>query len=174
MSRMSERQREYLLCRVNDLVRNEKQGYELQLADKKEQMVKKLFPEFLKKVKLDKKLAKLKQTEDEYDKLLEDLKAVVNRMYKDQGKETSWYANTDYSVIESKLKSLSTDVIEREFNKTPEGEALLHLDTVHQELKDYIWSAGSETEQLFKTIGHVLKSKANIQLGYNKIALPNK
>ena len=171
---MSERQREYLLCRVNDLVRNEKQGYELQLADKKEQMVKKLFPEFLKKVKLDKKLAKLKQTEDEYDKLLEDLKAVVNRMYKDQGKDTSWYNDNSYALIESKLRSLSTDVIEKEFKRTPEGEALLHLDEVHQEIQDYIWSAGSETEQLFKTIGHVLKSKANIQLGYNKIALPNK
>jgi len=174
MSRMSEKQREYLLCRVNDLVRNEKQGYELQLADKKEQMVKKLFPEFLKKVKLDKKLAKLKQTEDEYDKLLEDLKAVVNRMYKDQGKETSWYNDNSFGVIESKLRSLSVDVIEKEFKRTPEGEALLHLDEVHQEIQDYIWSAGSETEQLFKTIGHVLKSKANIQLGYNKIALPNK
>ena len=171
---MSERQREYLLDRVNDLVRLEKQGYELQLADKKESMVKKLFPMFLKKVKLDKKLAKLKQLEDDHNKMIEDLQGVINRMYKDQGKNTSWYANTDYSVIESKLKSLSTDVIEREFNKTPEGEALLHLDTVHQELKDYIWSAGSETEQLFKTIGTVLKNKANIELGYNKIALPNK
>ena len=174
MSRMSERQREYLLDRVNDLVRLEKQGYELQLADKKESMVKKLFPMFLKKVKLDKKLANLKQLEDDYNQTVENLQGVVNRMFKDQNKDTSWYANTDYSVIESKLKSLSTDVIEREFNKTPEGEALLHLDTVHQELKDYIWSAGSETEQLFKTIGHVLKNKANIQLGYNKIALPNK
>ena len=174
MSRMSERQREYLLDRVNDLVRLEKQGYELQLADKKESMVKKLFPMFLKKVKLDKKLANLKQLEDDYNKTVENLQGVVNRMFKDQNKDTSWYANTDYRVIESKLKSLSTDVIEREFNKTPEGEALLHLDTVHQELKDYIWSAGSETEQLFKTIGHVLKNKANIQLGYNKIALPNK
>ena len=174
MSRMSERQREYLLDRVNDLVRLEKQGYELQLADKKESMVKKLFPMFLKKVKLDKKLANLKQLEDDYNKTVENLQGVVNRMYKDQNKDTSWYANTDYSVIESKLKSLSTDVIEREFNKTPEGEALLHLDTVHQELKDYIWSAGSETEQLFKTIGTVLKNKANIELGYNKIALPNK
>ena len=171
---MSERQREYLLDRVNDLVYVEKQGYELQLADKKESMVKKLFPMFLKKVKLDKKLANLKQLEDDYNKTVENLQGVVNRMFKDQNKDTSWYANTDYSVIESKLKSLSTDVIEREFNKTPEGEALLHLDTVHQELKDYIWSAGSETEQLFKTIGHVLKNKANIQLGYNKIALPNK
>ena len=171
---MSERQREYLLDRVNDLVRLEKQGYELQLADKKESMVKKLFPMFLKKVKLDKKLANLKQLEDDYNKTVENLQGVVNRMFKDQNKDTSWYANTDYSVIESKLKSLSTDVIEREFNKTPEGEALLHLDTVHQELKDYILSAGSETEQLFKTIGHVLKNKANIQLGYNKIALPNK
>ena len=171
---MSERQREYLLDRVNDLVRLEKQGYELQLADKKESMVKKLFPMFLKKVKLDKKLANLKQLEDDYNKTVENLQGVVNRMFKDQNKDTSWYANTDYSVIESKLKSLSTDVIEREFNKTPEGEALLHLDTVHQELKDYIWSAGSETEQLFKTIGTVLKNKANIELGYNKIALPNK
>ena len=171
---MSERQREYLLDRVNDLVRLEKQGYELQLADKKESMVKKLFPMFLKKVKLDKKLANLKQLEDDYNKTVENLQGVVNRMFKDQNKDTSWYANTDYSVIESKLKSLSTDVIEREFNKTPEGEALLHLDTVHQELKDYIWSAGSETEQLFKTIGSVLKNKANIELGYNKIALPNK
>jgi len=174
MSRMSEKQREYLLGRVNDLVYTEKQGYELQLADKKEQMVKKLFPEFLKKVKLDKKLAKLKQLEDEYHASLEDIKAVVNRMYKDQGKETSWYSDNSYTVIESKLRSLSVDVIEKEFKKTPEGEALLHLDTVHQEVQDYIWSAGSETEQLFKTIGHVLKSKANIQLGYNKIALPNK
>ena len=171
---MSERQREYLLDRVNDLVRLEKQGYELQLADKKESMVKKLFPMFLKKVKLDKKLANLKQLEDDYNKTVENLQGVVNRMFKDQNKDTSWYANTDYSVIESKLKSLSTDVIEREFNKTPEGEALLHLDTVHQELKDYIWSAGSETEQLFKTIGTVLKNKANIEVGYNKIALPNK
>ena len=63
MSRMSEKQREYLLQRVDDLVRNEKQGFELQLADKKTTQAKKLFPEFLKKVKLDKKLAKLKQLE---------------------------------------------------------------------------------------------------------------
>ena len=171
---MSERQREYLLDRVNDLVYVEKQGYELQLADKKETMAKKLFPEFLKKVKLDKKLAKLKQLEDDHNKMIEDLQGVINRMYKDQGKNTSWYADTSYSIIEGKLKSLSVDVIEQEFKRTQEGEALLHLDTVHQELKDYIWSAGSETEQLFKTIGTVLKNKANIELGYNKIALPNK
>ena len=171
---MSERQREYLLRRVNDLVWNEKQGYELQLADKKETMAKKLFPEFLKKVKLDKKLAKLKQLEDDYNKMTEDLESVVSRMYKDQGKHCSWRGDDNYVSIESKLKSLSVDVIEKEFKKTPEGEALLHLDIVHQEVKDYIWSAGSETEQLFKTIGHVLKNKANIQLGYNKIALPNK
>ena len=43
MSKMSERQREYLLGRVSDLVWNEKQGYELQLADKKETMAKKLY-----------------------------------------------------------------------------------------------------------------------------------
>ena len=46
---MSEKQREYLLNRVDDLVRNEKQGFELQLADKKTKQAKKLFPEFLKK-----------------------------------------------------------------------------------------------------------------------------
>ncbi len=171
MSRMSERQREYLLGRVNDLVYTEKQGYELQLADKKEQMVKKLFPEFLKKVKLDKKLAKLKQLEDDYKKTEEDLQGVINRMYKDQGKNCHWYTDTGYHVVESKLKDLSINVIEKEFKKTPEGEALLHLDEIHQEIQDYIWSAGSETEQLFRTIGHVLKSKANIQLGYNKISL---
>ena len=174
MSKMSERQREYLLGRVSDLVWNEKQGYELQLADKKETMAKKLFPEFLKKVKLDKKLAKLKQLEDDYNKMTEDLQSVVTRMYKDQNKKCSWYNGNSYAVVESNLKDLSGDVIEKEFKKTPEGEALLHLDTVHQEVQDYIWSAGSETEQLFKTIGHVLKNKANIQLGYNKIALPNK
>ena len=174
MSRMSERQREYLLDRVNDLVRLEKQGYELQLADKKESMVKKLFPMFLKKVKLDKKLAKLKQLEDDYKKTEEDLQGVINRMYKDQNKNIHWYADSNYNVVEKKLKDLSVDVIEQEFRRTPEGEALLHLDEVHQEVRDYIWSAGSETEQLFKTIGHVLKNKANIQLGYNKIALPNK
>ena len=174
MSRMSEKQREYLLGRVNDLVYTEKQGYELQLADKKESMVKKLFPEFLKKVKLDKKLAKLKQLEDDYKKTEEDLQGVINRMYKDQGKACHWYSDTGYHVVEKKLKDLSIDVIEKEFNKTPEGEALLHLDTIHQEVQDYIWSAGSETEQLFKTIGTVLKNKANIELGYNKIALPNK
>ena len=171
---MSERQREYLLDRVNDLVHLEKRGYELQLADKKESMAKKLFPEFLKKVKLDKKLAKLKQLEDDYNKMIENLQGVIGRMYKDQNKNIHWYADTNYNCVEGKLKDLSVDVIEQEFKRTQEGEALLHLDTVHQELKDYIWSAGSETEQLFKTIGHVLKNKANIQLGYNKIALPNK
>ena len=171
---MSEKQREYLLSRVNDLVHLEKQGYELQLADKKESMAKKLFPEFLKKVKLDKKLAKLKQLEDDYKKTIEDLQGVINRMYKDQNKNIHWYADSNYNVVEKKLKDLSVDVIEQEFRRTPEGEALLHLDEVHQEVQDYIWSAGSETEQLFKTIGHVLKHKANIQLGYNKIALPNK
>ena len=171
---MSEKQREYLLSRVNDLVHLEKQGYELQLADKKESMAKKLFPEFLKKVKLDKKLAKLKQLEDDYKKTIEDLQGVINRMYKDQNKNIHWYADSNYNDVEKKLKDLSVDVIEQEFKRTPEGEALLHLDEVHQEVQDYIWSAGSETEQLFKTIGYVLKSKANIQLGYNKIALPNK
>ena len=171
---MSERQREYLLDRVDDLVRLEKQGYELQLADKKESMAKKLFPQFLKKVKLDKKLAQLRQLEDDYYKLMENLRSVVSRMYKDQGKDCSWYGDCSYDNIKDRLSSLSTDVIEQEFNRTQEGEALLHLDTVHQELKDYIWSAGSETEQLFKTIGTVLKNKANIELGYNKIALPNK
>ena len=174
MSKMSEKQREYLLQRVDDLVRNEKQGFELQLADKKTKQAKKLFPEFLKKVKLDKQLAKLKQLEEDYKAMIEELKEVINQMYKDQGNQTSWYNDDCYSAVERKLWSLAQDVIEKEFNKTPEGEALLHLDTVHQELKDYIWSAGSETEQLFKTIGHVLNKKANIQLGYSKIALPEK
>ena len=95
-------------------------------------------------------------------------------MYKDQGDSTSWYSENDYASVERKLRALAQGVIEKEFKKTPEGEALLHLDTVHQELQDYIWSAGSETEQLFRTIGHVLKKKANIQLGYSKIALPDK
>ena len=88
---MSERQRDYLLHRVDDLVRNEKQGFELQLADKKTKQAKKLFPEFLKKVKLDKKLAKLKQLEEEYKAMIEELKEVINQMYKDQGDTTSWY-----------------------------------------------------------------------------------
>jgi len=174
MSRMSEKQREYLLQRVDDLVRNEKQGFELQLADKKTTQAKKLFPEFLKKVKLDKKLATLKQLEKDYRTMIEQLQDVINQMYKDQGDSTSWYSENDYASVERKLRALAQGVIEKEFKKTPEGEALLHLDTVHQELQDYIWSAGSETEQLFRTIGHVLKKKANIQLGYSKIALPDK
>ena len=174
MSRMSEKQREYLLQRVDDLVRNEKQGFELKLADKKTEQAKKLFPEFLKKVKLDKKLEKLKQLEKDYHDMIDNLRDVVSQMYKDQGSSAHFYSDTDYAAVENKLRILANDVIEKEFKKTPEGEALLHLDTVHQELQDYIWSAGSETEQLFKTIGHVLNKKANIQLGYSKIALPEK
>ena len=171
---MSEKQREYLLQRVDDLVRNEKQGFELKLADKKTEQARKLFPEFLKKVKLDKKLEKLKQLEKDYQAMIQNMIEVVSQMYKDQGESTSWYNDDNYTAVERKLWSLAQDVIDKEFKKTPEGEALLHLDTVHQELQDYIWSAGSETEQLFKTIGHVLNKKANIQLGYSKIALPDK
>ncbi len=173
---MSEKQREYLLNRVDDLVRNEKQGFELKLADKKTEQAKKLFPEFLKKVKLDKKLEKLKQLEKDYQAMIENMIEVVSQMYKDQGSSAHFYNDSNSATIESKLRHLANDVIEKEFKfkKTPEGEALLHLDTVHQELQDYIWSAGSETEQLFKTIGHVLNKKANIQLGYSKIALPEK
>ena len=95
MSRMSEKQREYLLQRVDDLVRNEKQGLELKLADKKTEQAKKLFPEFLKKVKLDKKLEKLKQLENDYEAMIQNMKDVVSQMYKDQGSSAHFYSDAD-------------------------------------------------------------------------------
>ena len=81
MAKMSERQREYFLSRVNDEIYNHKRSLELKESSAKEKMVKKLYPKYVEQVGLKKELAELQTLETKYNKLLNHMDNTINRMF---------------------------------------------------------------------------------------------
>ena len=82
MAKMSERQREYFLSRVNDEIYNHKRSLELKESSAKEKMVKKLYPKYVEQVGLKKDLAELQTLETKYNRLLNHMDSTISRMFK--------------------------------------------------------------------------------------------
>ena len=77
MAKMSERQREYFLSRVNDEIYNHKRSLELKESSAKEKMVKKLYPKYVEQVGLKKDLAELQTLETKYNRLLNHMNSTI-------------------------------------------------------------------------------------------------
>ena len=171
MSKMSERQREYFLSRVNDEIYNHKRSLELKESNAKEKMVKKLYPKYVEQVGLKKELAELQALETKYNKLLNHMGNTITRM----GEAEDMYLphNRDYGEVVSNLTKLAKKTLDREFVKSPEGKAMLQLDQAHQRAKDIIWSAGSDTN-IMQVVGNVLSKDAGISLDYKPLQIESK
>ena len=171
MAKMSERQREYFLSRVNDEIYNHKRSLELKESNAKEKMVKKLYPKYVEQVGLKKELAELQSLETKYNKLLNHMGNTIKRMFEAEGMYSDY--NRNYNEIVSNLTKLAKKTLDREFVKSPEGKAMLQLDQAHQRAKDIIWSAGSDSN-IMQVVGNVLSKDAGISLDYNPLQIESK
>ncbi len=172
MAKMSERQREYFLQRVNDEIYNHKRSLELKESSAKEKMVKKLYPKYVEQVGLKKELAELQSLETKYNKLLYHMDNTIKRMFRAEDIHMHTH-NDSYHNIVSALTKLAKKTLDREFVKTPEGKAMLTLDQAHQRAKDIIWSAGSDSN-IMQVVGNVLSKDAGINLDYNPLQIESK
>jgi hypothetical protein len=173
MAKMSERQREYFLSRVNDEIYNHKRSLELKESSAKEKMVKTLYPKYVEQVGLKKELAELQTLETKYNKLLNHMGGTIGRMFE---AEDNMYMHTDnnsYAHVVSNLTKLAKKTLDREFVKSPEGKAMLQLDKAHQRAKDIIWSAGSDSN-IMQVVGNVLNKDAGISLDFNPLQIESK
>ena len=171
MSKMSERQREYFLQRVNDEIYNHKRSLELKESNAKEKMIKKLYPKYVEEVGLKKELAELQSLENKYNKLLSHMGSTITRMLEVEGMYSDY--NRNYNEIVSNLTKLAKATLDREFIKSSEGKALLQLDQAHQRAKDIIWSAGSDSN-IMQVVSNVLSKEAGISLDYNPLQIESK
>jgi hypothetical protein len=171
MAKMSERQREYFLSRVNDEIYNHKRSLELKESSAKEKMAKTLYPKYVEQVGLKKELAELQSLETKYDKLLNHMGNTIKRMSEAEGLYLSY--NRNYSEVVSNLTQLAKKTLDREFIKSPDGKAMLQLDQAHQRAKDIIWSAGSDSN-IMQVVGNVLSKDAGISLNYNPLQIKSK
>ena len=150
MSKMSESQRQYFLERVGDQIHSAKRVLELKESRKKEQMIEKMYPKYLKTIGIQSLLNEFNKQEKLYNKKKDELFKVVERM--------------------CEAEDITVD---REYKNTEDGKDLLALDTAHQQARDMIWSAGSQSEHLMKAISATL-SGANIDLGYKPLQIESK
>ena len=171
MAKMSERQREYFLSRVNDEIYNHKRSLELKESSAKEKMVKKLYPKYVEQVGLKKDLAELQTLEIKYNKLIKHMADTIERMGEVEGMYLCH--NRSYNEIVSNLTKLAKKTLDREFIKSPEGKAMLQLDQAHQRAKDIIWSAGSDSN-IMQVVGNVLSKDAGISLDFNPLQIESK
>ena len=171
MARMSERQREYFLSRVNDEIYNHKRSLELKESNAKEKMIKKLYPKYVEEVGLKKELAELQSLENKYNKLLSHMGSTITRMLEVEGMYSNY--NRNYNEIVSNLTKLAKATLDREFIKSSEGKALLQLDQAHQRAKDIIWSAGSDSN-IMQVVSNVLSKEVGISLDYNPLQIESK
>jgi len=171
MAKMSERQREYFLSRVNDEIYNHKRSLELKESSAKEKMVKTLYPKYVEQVGLKKELAELQALETKYNKLLNHMGSTITRMAEAEGMYLSH--NRDYGEVVSNLTKLAKKTLDREFIKSPEGKAMLQLEQAHQRAKDIIWSAGSDSN-IMQVVGNVLNKDAGISLDFNPLQIESK
>lgn len=106
-----------------------------------------------------------------YKKKKDELFKVVERMC--EAEDISTYRIDSYDEVVSKLKQLCSLTVDREYKNTEDGKDLLALDQAHQQARDMIWSAGSQSEHLMKAISATLSS-ANISLGYKPLQIESK
>ena len=173
MARMSERQREYFLSRVNDEIHNHKRSLELKESSAKEKMIKKLYPKYVEQVGLKKELAELQTLETKYNKLLNHMGSTISRMFEAEDSMYMHTSNDSYANVVSNLTRLANKTLDREFVKSPEGKAILQLDQAHQRAKDIIWSAGSDSN-IMQVVGNVLSKDAGISLDFNPLQIESK
>tara|TARA_B100000214_G_scaffold362612_1_gene327225 strand:- start:2047 stop:2433 length:387 start_codon:yes stop_codon:yes gene_type:complete len=102
----------------------------------------------------------------------DELLKVVTRMC--DAEDISSYNISNYTDVEHKLKELCGIMVDREYKNTEDGKELLALDQAHQQAKDMIWSAGSQSEQLMKMISATLQKGAGIDLGYKQLQIEDK
>ena len=172
MAKMSERQREYFLSRVNDEIYNHKRSLELKESSAKEKMVKKLYPKYVEQVGLKKDLAELQSVEQRYNQLLTHMGSTMDRMSEVENIHLH-NRNNSYNGIVQNLTQLAKKTLDREYIKSPEGKAMLQLDQAHQKVKDIIWSAGSDSN-IMQVVGNVLSKDAGIRLDFNTLQIESK
>ena len=112
MSKMSESQRQYFLQRVSDQVYNAKRVLELKESRKKEQMITKMYPKYLKTIGINTLLDEYKKKEAAYEKSKDELLKVVQRMC--DAEDISCYNISDYRDVQGKLKELCGLMVDRE------------------------------------------------------------
>ena len=172
MAKMSERQREYFLSRVNDEIYNHKRSLELKESSAKEKMVKKLYPKYVEQVGLKKDLAELQSVEQRYNQLLTHIGSTMDRMSEVENIHLH-NNNNSYNGVVQNLTQLAKRTLDREFVKSPEGKAMLQLNQAHQRAKDIIWSAGSDSN-IMQVVGNVLSKDAGISLDFNPLQIESK
>ena len=135
-------------------------------------MITKMYPKYLKTIGINTLLNDYYTNEKAYNKTKEELIKVVERMC--DAEDVSCYNIRSHDEVVSKLKELCGLMVDREYKNTEDGKELLALDQSHQQAKDMIWSAGSQSEQLMKMISVTLQKGAGIDLGYEPLQLEDK
>ena len=135
-------------------------------------MITKMYPKYLKTIGINTLLDEYKKKEAAYEKSKDELLKVVQRMC--DAEDISCYNISDYRDVQSKLKELCGLMVDREYKNTDEGKELLALDQAHQQAKDMIWSAGSQSEGLMKSISVTLQQGAGIDIGYKPLQIEAK
>ncbi len=135
-------------------------------------MITKMYPKYLKTIGINTLLDEYKKKEAAYEKSKDELLKVVQRMC--DAEDISSYNVTTYKDVEYKLKELCGLMVDREYKNTDEGKELLALDQSHQQAKDMIWSAGSQSEHLMKAIATTLQQGAGIDIGYKPLQIEAK
>ena len=135
-------------------------------------MITKMYPKYLKTIGINTLLNDYYTKEKAYNKTKEELIKVVERMC--DAEDVSCYNIRSHDEVVSKLKELCGLMVDREYKNTEDGKELLALDQSHQQAKDMIWSAGSQSEQLMKMISVTLQKGAGIDLGYEPLQLEDK
>ena len=131
-----------------------------------------MYPKYLKTIGINTLLDDYKKKEAVYEKSKYELLKVVERMC--DAEDISSYNINSYNDVENKLKELCGKMVDREYKNTEDGKELLALDQCHQQAKDMIWSAGSQSEQLMKMISTTLQKGAGIDLNYEPLQLKDK
>tara|TARA_R100001510_G_scaffold23452_1_gene20605 strand:+ start:273 stop:671 length:399 start_codon:yes stop_codon:yes gene_type:complete len=131
-----------------------------------------MYPKYLKTIGINTLLDEYKKKEAAYEKSKDELLKVVQRMC--DAEDISCYNVSDYRDVQNKLKELCGLMVDREYKNTDEGKELLSLDQAHQQAKDMIWSAGSQSEGLMKSISNTLQQGAGIDIGYKPLQLEDK
>ncbi len=135
-------------------------------------MITKMYPKYLKTIGINTLLDEYKKKEAAYEKSKDELLKVVQRMC--DAEDISCYNISDYRDVQGKLKELCGLMVDREYKNTDEGKELLALDQAHQQAKDMIWSAGSQSEGLMKSISVTLQQGAGIDIGYKPLQIEAK
>ncbi len=135
-------------------------------------MITKMYPKYLKTIGINTLLDDYKKKEAIHQVAKDELLKVVTRMC--DAEDISSYNISNYTDVEHKLKELCGIMVDREYKNTEDGKELLALDQAHQQAKDMIWSAGSQSEQLMKMISATLQKGAGIDLGYKQLQIEDK